>query len=639
MPDGMSRRLDLPMQTRSAAVRSVDAAARTVELVWTTGARVMRSDFWSGERYGEELSLEAGHVDLTRLNNGAPLLNSHGQYSLSDVIGVVERAWIDGGEGRAVVRFSSRDEVEPIWRDVQAGVIRNVSVGYAVRKFEVDRKGDFPIYRAVDWEPMEISLVPVPADAGAGTRSAAPAATSCEIVQRAQPTTQESAMDEQHEQAGTEPVTETSATTPETVATTDSRSAPDSAAILAAERTRVREIGALAARHGLPADLVQRHVDAGTTVDAFRGVALDALATRTEATVITSRHNDQTLDNPAVRSAALTDALAARITGRAPEGAATQFAGIGFVDLARELVGDRRSNASQVVQRAMEQTSDFPLILANAGNKVLLDTYNAALPTYRAFARRRDFNNFQAHSVVGMGDFPALQGKTETGDYAEGTVGEKGETLQAAEYGAIYHVSRKLLINDDLGAFADMAARAALQAANKENSLVYGLLASNPVMRDTHALFSAAHNNIDATGAAISVESIAAARAAMRKQTSVDGMALNITGRYLVVGPDLELEARRLVASITPANVASVNPFSGTLEVVVDANIDGPEWHIFADPSLAPVLVYGYVNGGAAPTFATYRRFESDSLKFRIQLDFGAGVVDYRGAYQNVGAA
>lgn len=640
MPDGTSRRLDLPMQTRNAAVSTVDAAARTVELVWTTGARVIRSDFWSGERYGEELSLDAGAVDLTRLNNGAPLLNSHGQYSLTDVIGVVERAWIANGEGRAVVRFSARDDVESIWRDVQAGIIRNVSVGYTVRKFEVDRSGELPIYRAVDWQPMEISLVPVPADAGAGTRAASHAATSCEIINRATPTTQESAMDEQNEQAGAEPVNDAAAGT-ETATTTETRSAPagvDAAAIVAGERARVSEIGAIAARHGLPADLVQRHVDAGTPVDTFRGVALDALAARSEATVINNRHNAQTVDNPAVRSVALTDALAARITGRSAEGPAQAFAGLGFVDLARELTGDRRSAPSEVVARAMAQSADFPVILANAGNKVLLDTYNAALPTYRSFAKRRDFNNFQAHSVAGLGDFPALQGKTETGDYAEGTVGEKGETLAASEYGAIYHVSRKMLINDDLGAFADMAARAALQAAHKENNVVYGVLAANPAMSDTHALFSVEHGNLDSTGDAIDVGPIAAARAAMRKQVSVDGMKLNINGRFLVVGPDSELEARRVVAAITPANVASVNPFSGTLEVVVDASIEGNEWYVFADPALAPVLVYGYVNGGAAPTFATYRRFESDSLKMRVQLDFGAGVVDFRGAYKNVGA-
>ena len=136
--------VDLPLQTR-ADVRlmpeTADVERRTVELVWSTGAAVRRRDPWTGKRYDEVLSLEEAHVDLSRLNGGAPLLNTHGAWDLSDVIGVVERAWIAReGEalvGRATVRFSDRADVEPIWRDVAAGIIRNVSVGYSVRTYEI----------------------------------------------------------------------------------------------------------------------------------------------------------------------------------------------------------------------------------------------------------------------------------------------------------------------------------------------------------------------------------------------------------------------------------------------------------------------------------------------------------------------
>ena len=144
--DGEARIVDLAMQTR-ADVRmlpeTVDAERRSVELVWSTGAAVRRRDPWTGKRYDEVLSLEETHVDLGRLNGGAPLLNTHGAWDLSDVIGVVERAWIAReGEalvGRARVRFSDREAVEPIWRDVAAGIIRNVSVGYSVKQLRDHR--------------------------------------------------------------------------------------------------------------------------------------------------------------------------------------------------------------------------------------------------------------------------------------------------------------------------------------------------------------------------------------------------------------------------------------------------------------------------------------------------------------------
>ena len=174
------RMVDLPVQTR-ADVRlmpeSVDAERRTVEVVWSTGAAVRRRDPWTGKRYDEVLSLEESHVDLSRLNGGAPLLNTHGAWDLRDVIGVVERAWIAReGEalvGRATVRFSDRADVEPIWRDVASGIVRNVSVGYAVRSYEItETDGQPPVWRAVDWQPLELSAVPIGADAAAGFRAA-----------------------------------------------------------------------------------------------------------------------------------------------------------------------------------------------------------------------------------------------------------------------------------------------------------------------------------------------------------------------------------------------------------------------------------------------------------------------------------
>src|ERR1051326_8475250 len=111
-------RRELPLQERSAALspQTADAEARTVEMVWSTGAKVRRYDFWSDETYEEELSLDPAHVDMSRLTSGAPVLNTHDRFDLSGVIGVVDRAWIESkdgvAEGRAVVRLSDRKEVE-----------------------------------------------------------------------------------------------------------------------------------------------------------------------------------------------------------------------------------------------------------------------------------------------------------------------------------------------------------------------------------------------------------------------------------------------------------------------------------------------------------------------------------------------
>ena len=104
--------LDLPLQHHHDVrllPASLVAETRTVEVVWSTGAEVRRTDPWTGKPYHEVLSLEPGHVDLLRLEAGAPLLDSHAALTLAGIIGVVEWAWIDtsaaGPEGRAVICF------------------------------------------------------------------------------------------------------------------------------------------------------------------------------------------------------------------------------------------------------------------------------------------------------------------------------------------------------------------------------------------------------------------------------------------------------------------------------------------------------------------------------------------------------
>lgn len=165
----------LPLSVR-AAVGSVDEAARTVDLIFSTGAAVSRYDYFSGKRYREVLSMDPKHVDLRRLNGGAPLLDSHSSYSVGDILGTVVRgsARVDKGKAFATVRFSKREAVEPIWGDVRDGILTSVSVGYLVHKFveeDASESDKVPTRTAVSWEPYEVSLVGMPADAGAGVRN------------------------------------------------------------------------------------------------------------------------------------------------------------------------------------------------------------------------------------------------------------------------------------------------------------------------------------------------------------------------------------------------------------------------------------------------------------------------------------
>lgn len=161
---------------RAARLRaaSFDADAYTIEVVWTTGARAPMYDPWTGDGYLEELSLKTGHVRLERLNAGAPFIDAHDSSECSRVVGSVVRgsARCEGGKGLCTVQLSRARDVADIVTKIREGVIRNVSVGYWVYRHEdLPDDGDEQVKLAVDWEPLEISAVPVPADAGAQIRS------------------------------------------------------------------------------------------------------------------------------------------------------------------------------------------------------------------------------------------------------------------------------------------------------------------------------------------------------------------------------------------------------------------------------------------------------------------------------------
>jgi HK97 family phage prohead protease len=123
------------------------------------------SEYPVARYFGNEiLSHEGKAADLSRLNDGAPLLFNHNP---DKVIGVVERAYIDGQKrrGYARVRFSRNPFAQEVLSDVKDGVLRNVSFGYSIDKMEERGSGDFV---ATAWSPYEISVVSVPADPGVG---------------------------------------------------------------------------------------------------------------------------------------------------------------------------------------------------------------------------------------------------------------------------------------------------------------------------------------------------------------------------------------------------------------------------------------------------------------------------------------
>lgn len=146
---------------RLAEVREIDTEARTVELAFSSEIEVERF-------FGiEVLSHEPEAVRMERLTGGAPVLVNH---NWDEQVGVVEEARIDADRrGRAKVRFGRGARASEIFEDIRDGIRRHVSVGYLIHKLEIEeRAGQADLVTIQDWEPFEVSIVAVPADASVG---------------------------------------------------------------------------------------------------------------------------------------------------------------------------------------------------------------------------------------------------------------------------------------------------------------------------------------------------------------------------------------------------------------------------------------------------------------------------------------
>lgn len=691
-----AERLQVPDLHLRADIRpdSIDLGARTVELIFSTGAPVDRFDWFSGHRYVETLSLEAGAVRLGRLNNGAPFLDSHSSWGVSSVIGVIEpgTAKVTSKRATATVRFSKRADVEPIWQDVRDGILRNVSVGYRVHKYEKDEGSDGGPVRmhAADWEPFEISAVPIGADDGSKIRSASGPQGNvpthpCEviIVRRAR---QETVMVKRVEPNA-------DGTCPEGYEMVDgacvlkedrgaapapnpgdpgaphqpapARTEPDplqdaSTRATLLERERCEGIQRAVRSARLPVQLADKLIKDGTSLTDARGIVLDQLndghVGPQRSVVSVEPVAGGPIDMGIWRG--IENALLHRVAPGAFKlsDAGRNYRGLSLIEVAKcclQARGIRTTGLSKMEvagyalgldhRGGMHTTSDFALILADVANKTLRRAYEEAPQTYQAISRRTTLPDFKMANRVQLGEAPQLTKVLEHGEFKRGTIGEGREQYQLATYGRIFAITRKALVNDDTDAFSRLTVMFGRSARDLESNLVWEQITLNGLMGDGFALFSTEHANLDAVPAAIGVGPIGLARAAMRKQKGVDAVQrINITPKFLIVPTGKETLADQFTSVNMLASAATdVNPFGGKLGVIAEPRLDdnsATAWYLAASPEQIDMIEYAHLEGEEGPVVETRLGFDVDGLEVKCRHDFAAKVIDWRGFYKNPGA-
>lgn len=656
----------MPQQTRAAAVmpqtwRDED---NSVEVVWTTGARRMAYDWWTDQVYEEELEVTPEAIDRVRFDAGVvQVVDSHRTSGVASILGRALDLSITGGEARSRLVLSTDPGKAGVVGDIRSGVIRAMSVGYSVSRYEVTPAaqrtdgGKVPLYRATSWTPMELTFCAVGADPQAGTRAdGVPLHTRsqplhgypCDFVVRAADTTKDMTMPE--------------------VSSTTTQPTTEAADHIAAERQRAADITALCARHGVPALAAQLITD-GRSVDQASRVVLDEIARRDAAAgghtnvrgIVTTQDEMQT------RLDGMSESLMHRVDARVKLGDnGRRFRGFSLLEMGRDHLErsgiDTRQMTRMELAGAMLQhrsggmlgTSDFANLLANVASKRLRAGYEENMPSYQRWARRApNAPDFKTMTVVNLAGAPDLLQTNEHGEFKYGSMTDGKETYSLVTYGRIVSLTRQAVVNDDLRGFDRMVSAFGNSAARLENRTVYGVLTANAALADTGALFNSTavttaggHANLASSGGAIAVATLTAGRAAMRLQKGLQSEELNIAPAYLIVPAALEQVAYQYTsANYVPAQQSNISEFRAggrtALEPIVEALLDANSataWYLAASTGSVDTVEYCFLDGAEGPVIESEVGFEVDGISYKCREDFAAKAIDFRGLYKNPGA-
>lgn len=615
---------------RETTIDHVDIDSRTVELSFSSETPYGR---WFGD---EILCHDEECINLERFNNGlGTVLFNHDRDA---VVGHIEKVWLEDNRGKALVRFDTDEQSETIFQKVQSGTLQGVSVGYAIKRYEVledeDTKstnGRFngPAYVVTDWEPLEISIVSVPADPTVGVgRSAEEIHTSIDTQEDNTRMDQEKNLEVQEVKSA--PV-ETGLTQ------------ADLQKAMEQERKRTSEITAMF--RDFDVEGADEAIVLGKSVEEAREMVMDQLRARNKGVSVTMGEAESDKFRAAAQDAVL---MAAGIPVADAAPGAQELRGYSMVEMARESL--RRESGSTVnygdnmelARAAINSTSTFPAIMSNLANKSVMVGFNEAETTYQIWAGKGSNRDFKEAARVALSEAGNLELVPEGGQFKQDSFGEASARTKVATYGKLFSLTRQAIINDDLGLFSKIATKYGSAAKRLVNKMVYAQLTGNVKMQDNVALFDTKHGNVAGTGEALSVKAIAKAITAMRRQKGIAGDAtLNVTPKYLVVPPELEMTAYQIVnstAAVDGVNSGVANPYKGRFIVVADAELTDPDaWYLVADATQHDTIEVTYLNGVETPRLETRQGFDVDGIEYKVAFDCGVSALDFRGLYKNAG--
>ena len=692
----------LPMSGRASAlsdeltcrsfalnVRTLDEASRSVEAVIATESPVMAFDWKAGRMVHEVLLMSGLRMPAA---GQVPLLDSHSRFSVGDVLGSCRDLRIEGDKLIGRNYFSKKPAAEEALTLLREGHLTDNSVGYRIggdfvtiepgKTAEVDGRrftaaADRPLRVVRSWELFENSVCAIGADHQAKVRADAAPENNKPLFKEYRSMKFEEwlkkrglTLDALTEQQAASLRADFDGEMQRTAAAEGRRAAEagvDEAELLArgakAELDRQKTIRQLAGDR-IPAEIVQRAIDEGWTVDKakddflarLRGSMTMQTAHAPAVQVRDTETNARQLEAAMLLRAGGLETAAVRHYGEQVVEQAEAVRDLALIDVCREalrLSGRTVPMGRDEMIRSAFSTYTLPQILGNVANKAMLAGYTALPGTWEKWCQIGSVQDFKTNTRVRLTDVGELEEVTNGGEVPHGSASEEYEQFAIATYAKQFAVTRKDIINDDLGALTKVPQKMGVKAAMKVHNLVYSHFLNPGNMADGVALFHAAsHGNLN-TSTALTQANLATAIKGFRLQKDADGEPISVEPKFLLVPPSLERIAREILESdlliatgvgSSAATTANKNIWRGAMELIVEPRLENANytgyststWYVIADPATIDTVEVAFLNGRRTPTV---ERFDTNSdtmgVIYRVFIDCGVKALDFRGMQKN----
>ena len=612
---------------------SVEAASRSVKVKMSAESRVVsyfrapNGDYVKGER----ILLSSGFTTAK-----VPLLDTHDDGSVGNVLGSVDQIMVDGNVLVGTVTLSSNEAGENALTLIREKHLTDVSIGaipMAETFLEAGQSATFNgnVYQAIgvplrlvtQSQLVELSLCPVGADPQAKISASAG-------ISQADPNTKEKNMDPK-----------------------------DNDALIAqartAERARISEIGTICQSAKIDDATTQKFIADGSSVEVVRQAAFNAMVAAAKPTPAPTAPNSgiivgsEKIDQfRAFAAESLLQRGGAKASTSGKDQAIVQeLKGMSLLDFAEESLRisqrsvDRRASKDEIIRQALT-TSDFTNLFLNVGNKVALDGYNSVGFNWRLFCDVGSVNNFLTYTGIGITGWDGgLEEMLEGQEYTKAKFGDEKEQWSVKTYGKAFDVTRQAMINDDIGGI--------MQAARQRGELVGELIANlavapitaNQTMGDGVAAFHATHGNLGTAGV-ISEAAVKEARIAMANQRlTAASPTLGYKPMILLGGAAQEEAAIKYFLANSPGSASGVvNPHYGMISrdnMLFDQRFTDASptaWYFMAKP----LVRMFFLNGVQTPYLETVQDPKTDGFTFKVRIDAGSHLMNWRAGFKNAGA-